>query len=67
MASLTVGFLTPRMRGGLNDVLGGGTASVLSVTYGLSYALLIFGGDYDGRFHACIVRAVGVFEKVFER
>jgi sulfate permease, SulP family len=44
VASLTVGFLNPRMRGGFNDVLGGSAASVLTVTYGLSYALLIFAG-----------------------
>ena len=31
-------------RRALNDVLGGGAASILSVTFGLSYALLIFGG-----------------------
>ena len=28
----------------LNDVLGGGAASVLNITFGLSYALLIFAG-----------------------
>ena len=28
----------------LNDVLGGGAASVLTITFGLSYALLIFAG-----------------------
>jgi sulfate permease, SulP family len=28
----------------LKDILGGGAASVLSVTFGLSYSLLIFGG-----------------------
>ena len=32
------------MRGALNDVLGGSAASVLTVTFGLSYALLIFAG-----------------------
>jgi SulP family sulfate permease len=36
--------LGPRLRAALNDVLGGSAASVLSVTYGLSYALLIFAG-----------------------
>jgi SulP family sulfate permease len=36
--------LGPRLRTALNDVLGGSAASVLSVTYGLSYALLIFAG-----------------------
>src|SRR6202011_3005433 len=34
----------PRLRTALNDVLGGSAASVLSVTFGLSYALLIFTG-----------------------
>ena len=32
------------MRGALNDVLGGAAASVLTITFGLSYALLIFAG-----------------------
>lgn len=32
------------MRGALNDVLGGGAASVLTVSFGLSYSLLIFAG-----------------------
>ena len=32
------------MRGALNDVLGGGAASVLTISFGLSYALLIFAG-----------------------
>ena len=36
--------LGPKLRAALNDVLGGSAASVLSVTYGLSYALLIFAG-----------------------
>src|SRR3984893_1629104 len=31
-------------RAALNDVLGGAAASVLTVTFGLSYALLIFAG-----------------------
>ena len=35
---------SPGMRGALNDVLGGGAASVLTITFGLSYALLIFAG-----------------------
>jgi SulP family sulfate permease len=39
--SLHVG---PRARRAINDVLGGSAASVLSVTFGLSYALLIFAG-----------------------
>src|SRR6202048_4804701 len=34
----------PRLRKALNDVLGGSAASVLTVTFGLSYALLIFAG-----------------------
>jgi SulP family sulfate permease len=33
-----------QLRTALNDVLGGGAASVLTVTFGLSYALLIFAG-----------------------
>src|ERR1700676_2043705 len=36
--------LGPKFRTALNDVLGGGAASVLTVTFGLSYALLIFAG-----------------------
>jgi SulP family sulfate permease len=32
----------PKLRTALNDVLGGAAASVLTVTFGLSYALLIF-------------------------
>jgi SulP family sulfate permease len=36
--------LGPGARRAINDVLGGGAASILSVTFGLSYALLIFGG-----------------------
>ena len=31
-------------KGALNDVLGGAAASVLTVTFGLSYSLLIFAG-----------------------
>src|SRR5258706_2149233 len=34
----------PKLRTALNDVLGGGAASVLTVTCGLSYSLLIFAG-----------------------
>src|SRR5258708_20286580 len=34
----------PKLRTALNNVLGGGAASVLTVTFGLSYALLIFSG-----------------------
>ena len=36
--------LGPKLRTALNNVLGGSAASVLSVTYGLSYALFIFAG-----------------------
>jgi SulP family sulfate permease len=36
--------LGPKLRAALNDVLGGSAASVLTVTFGLSYALLIFAG-----------------------
>lgn len=32
------------MRGALRDVVGGGAASVLTISFGLSYALLIFAG-----------------------
>ena len=34
----------PKLRAALNDVVGGGAASVLTVTFGLSYSLLIFAG-----------------------
>jgi SulP family sulfate permease len=36
--------LDPVFKRALNDILGGGAASVLTVTFGLSYALLIFAG-----------------------
>jgi SulP family sulfate permease len=36
--------LGPKLRRAVNDVLGGGAASVLTVTFGLSYSLLIFTG-----------------------
>ena len=36
--------ISPGVRIALNDVLGGSAASVLNVTFGLSYALLIFAG-----------------------
>ena len=36
--------VSPWLRTALNDVLGGGAASVLTVTFGLSYSLLIFSG-----------------------
>jgi sulfate permease, SulP family len=35
---------SPGLRTALNDVLGGAAASVLTVTFGLSYSLLIFAG-----------------------
>ena len=34
----------PKLRTALNNILGGSAASVLTVTFGLSYALLIFAG-----------------------
>lgn len=43
MASQSVS-LGPKLRRAINDVLGGSAASVLTVTFGLSYALLIFAG-----------------------
>ena len=43
MVSLSAS-LSPKLRPALNDVLGGSAASVLTVTFGLSYALLIFAG-----------------------
>jgi sulfate permease, SulP family len=38
--------LSPKLqlRSALNDIVGGGAASVLTVTFGLSYSLLIFAG-----------------------
>ena len=36
--------LGPKLRRAINDVLGGSAASVLTITFGLSYALLIFAG-----------------------
>jgi sulfate permease, SulP family len=36
--------LGPKLRRALNNVLGGSAASVLTVTFGLSYSLLIFAG-----------------------
>nr|WP_306235677.1 SulP family inorganic anion transporter [Bradyrhizobium sp. Bra64] len=36
--------LNPALKRALNDILGGSAASVLTVTFGLSYALLIFAG-----------------------
>ena len=43
MVNRSVSF-GPRLSAALNDVLGGGAASVLTVTFGLSYSLLIFAG-----------------------
>lgn len=36
--------ISPSVKRALNDILGGTAASVLTVTFGLSYALLIFAG-----------------------
>ena len=36
--------LHPKLGRAIHDVLGGGAASVLTITFGLSYALLIFAG-----------------------
>ena len=36
--------LSPAVNRALNDILGGSAASVLTVTFGLSYSLLIFAG-----------------------
>lgn len=36
--------VSPSVKRALNDILGGAAASVLTVTFGLSYALLIFAG-----------------------
>jgi SulP family sulfate permease len=36
--------VSPSLKRALNDILGGTAASVLTVTFGLSYALLIFAG-----------------------
>ena len=36
--------VSPSAKRALNDMLGGGAASILTVTFGLSYALLIFAG-----------------------
>jgi len=37
-------YLGSRARRAINDILGGSAASVLSITFGLSYALLVFAG-----------------------
>ncbi|MGY3449281.1 SulP family sulfate permease [Bradyrhizobium sp. USDA 4353] len=42
--TLTAGRADPFMRRGLDDIFGGAAASVLTITYGLSYSLLIFAG-----------------------
>src|SRR5260370_40258644 len=34
----------PKLRTALNNLVGGGAASILTVTFGLSYSLLIFAG-----------------------
>ncbi|WP_369720313.1 MULTISPECIES: SLC26A/SulP transporter family protein [unclassified Bradyrhizobium] len=49
MTDPAIGFgpvagVNPSLKRALNDVLGGAAASVLAVTFGLSYALLIFAG-----------------------
>src|SRR6478736_3706810 len=36
--------VSPSVKRALNDMLGGGAASILTVTFGLSYSLLIFAG-----------------------
>src|SRR6478736_820986 len=36
--------VNPSVKRALNDMLGGGAASILTVTFGLSYSLLIFAG-----------------------
>ncbi len=36
--------VNPSVKRALNDILGGGAASILTVTFGLSYSLLIFAG-----------------------
>src|SRR5258707_7532424 len=43
-ANLRVVSYGPKLRRALHDVLGGSAASVLTITFGLSYALLIFAG-----------------------
>ena len=45
VSSRKVGTGVAPLRAILKDILGGGGASVLSVTFGLSYSLLIFGGS----------------------
>jgi SulP family sulfate permease len=43
VVSRSISF-SPGLRPALNDVLGGSAASILTVTFGLSYSLLIFAG-----------------------
>ena len=43
MVDLSIGS-SSQFKGTLNDILGGAAASVLTVTFGLSYSLLIFAG-----------------------
>ncbi|QPF91742.1 SulP family inorganic anion transporter [Bradyrhizobium commune] len=49
MTDPAIGFdpvtrVNPSVKHALNDMLGGGAASILTVTFGLSYSLLIFAG-----------------------
>ncbi|WP_354085120.1 SulP family inorganic anion transporter [Bradyrhizobium sp. S3.3.6] len=49
MTDPAIGFdpvtgVSPSVKRALNDMLGGGAASILTLTFGLSYALLIFAG-----------------------
>jgi SulP family sulfate permease len=44
VSSVPANRFNPAVKRALNDVLGGTAASVLTVTFGLSYALLIFAG-----------------------
>ncbi|TYL85421.1 SLC26A/SulP transporter family protein [Bradyrhizobium cytisi] len=49
MTNPAIGFdpvtgVSPSVKRALNDMLGGGAASILTLTFGLSYALLIFAG-----------------------
>ena len=43
--SVSVSYgVRPTLRTALNDIFGGSAASVLTITFGLSYSLLIFAG-----------------------
>ena len=44
MVSRSLGLEPELVRKAFNDVLGGSAASVLTITFGLSYSLLIFTG-----------------------